>query len=148
MKKPQPPDFDGQAWIFQYCTDSYWDPRKEDIVHVRQVDPVPKEQRAIAKKLEKFRFAKMYKYHHGNGETAGGVIRPFNESERIKLWGLIGDENNWVQAIMVNGVWRILREGDHWEFGFGLPEDKDRLEYLELFFNNDLIETLQNPEDP
>lgn len=141
MSARQPPDFQDGPWIFQYATDSYWDPQKGEIVHVRLVDPISEGGQEIQKKLAKFWFAKSYKYVHQDKKIGGLVIRPFNQAEAIKLWGLIGDESAWVEAVLTPRGWHILKEGEKWEFGFEVSEDEDRLTKLEFYLNSELAGT-------
>lgn len=139
MSARQPPDFQDGPWILQYAADSYWDPQKETIAHIRLVDPISEREQEIREKLEKFWFAKSYRYIYQDGKIGGLVIRPFNQAEVIKSWGLIGDERAWIKAVLTPCGWHILKEGEKWEFGFEVSKDKDRLTKLELYLNGELV---------
>ncbi len=146
-KLPPPPDFGGDEWFHEYAMEHYLDPATRDIVYVRLDSSVTSHDRAIQRKLEEYLFAKSYCYEHENGLVGGEIIRVFSGQALVKLWGLLGDQENWIVAVLVDGSWRVLTKRESWHFDFLLAGDKKKkLVGVDFCVNNRLIETIMKDE--
>ncbi len=135
-ESPDPPDFESSDWIFERSIDFYWDPTKEKIKGINLASPLSDEDSAARRILIKFWFARASRYKSADGRLGGTVIRPYNQSDIVKMWGpLESDEQTWKQAIFFKDKWHVLESGDIWEYGFDVSQDKTLLIGLELHLN-------------
>lgn len=143
-KLPPPPDFGGDEWFHEYAIEYYFDPEKGDIVSIKLAGKaISSHDRATQRRLEDFQFAKCYGYEHKNGLIGGEIIRAFSSKGIIKNWGLLGDEDNWVCAVLVNGEWRHLKKDESWHFDFLFAGGATaRLVGVDFYVNKKLVDTI------
>lgn len=135
MSKKEIADFNDPAWLKLYCTDFFYNPATEGYEPVRLLEPVPKEKRALAQRLIRFWFARAHCFRHKDGLLEGYEIRIFDKKPAVRAWGPVGDRDIWTNAVLLDGVWRILKGEKGWEFGYDLAEDKRALDGIEFWIN-------------
>ncbi len=143
-KIPPPPDFLSSDWKLLFISDHYWDPKLEDTVHVNLLEYVSEKDALIRDRLQSYWFGRSYRFGHKDGKIEGAALRPFSGNEAIKTWGLIGDEDAWVEAILCKGSWIVIQTPNDWNFGFVTRKNREGLLYLRLYFNDEVIDTFEN----
>ena len=133
------PDLEWGPWSSEYASDCYFNLETGKGEYIRLSLDMTEAQHRKRERLAHFWFARAFRYLHDNGEIGCLFFNVFDRFPAIMMWGMLGDEDSWVSAVMLKGNWYILKPHETWEFNFDLSEDELALTKVSLFLNSQKI---------
>lgn len=138
MKKIVPPEFsvaDGR-WKFIRAMGLYVDADSGEIVII---DDARYDRRKQKKSFLAMRFGTSILYHHQDGKVGGKEMIIFEKGAFIKTWGLLGDEDNWRNAVLADKPkdWLLLETDEKIQLEFEYAEDLSAVAAVSIFIEKD-----------